>query len=47
VAHPTNRVQRQRTSSTSRSSVSRFDGGEQFRFLDFDEDWIVATRRLP
>ena len=20
-------------------------GGEQFRFLDFDEDWIVATRR--
>lgn len=22
-------------------------GGEQFRFLDFDEDWIVATRRLP
>jgi hypothetical protein len=22
-------------------------GGEQFRFLDFDEDCIVATRRLP
>ena len=22
-------------------------GGEQFRFLDFDEEWIVATRGLP
>jgi hypothetical protein len=22
-------------------------GGEQFRFLDFDEGWIVASRRLP
>lgn len=22
-------------------------GGEQFRFLDFEEDWIVSTRRIP
>jgi hypothetical protein len=47
VANPANRVQRQRTSEHIEEHVSRFDRGEQFRFLDFDEDWIVATRRLP
>ena len=30
------------------STGGKLDGGaEQFRFLDFDEDWIVSTRRLP
>lgn len=32
---------------TSDLGVLYEGGGEQFRFLDFDESWVVSSRRLP
>ena len=32
---------------SDRLGTTVLGGGDQFRFLDFDADWIVATRRLP